>query len=569
METLFHLGTPPAEVGNQMVAAGISLVAIEDPSLTARSGKIMEALEAKNVDSRKLVVVAESRPADALNTSLMNSRDGVSPVFTASYNKPEGKAEELAKSWASEIKLSKVLGPNTVITTNYTAALNSAISVPRAAVPELHIVDVSSAEAGISVVTFVPFTGASKYQVFDLAGNKSYDGAAPRFTLPAQDSTFKLKALNSAGAVMAERDLRISQSSSDTGLESRVGVSTEASKSRLSWAETAGNPRPRTILRSEAKKNADGSSELLPPVVVARTCGTGFTDTAHVVGKEYVYETIQTGTVNNNICATLTPSREVRESAQVLTSVRTPALGSTANALSSPGPVSDTATPTSVEAELLSATRAGSSAPQALAAPLPWRFRYQTFIAGQYVRPASWDTQVFDGNNRGFGAWIDRYKSRVDTDFTFNSIGQISGVEFDKRIGTTHEYHCPTGSFNNCSFVKSAIASSNGIGTVGTTGVGNPNAFRAGRITHNVAIPIKPHGVLWGAAPTPSISYEVDYVWTRYGFNIVGWHDGAPSHEIWGGYIPGHYIPIMTHSQNCGFAQGLSGLCSININIKV
>jgi hypothetical protein len=61
----------------------------------------------------------------------------------------------------------------------------------------------------------------------------------------------------------------------------------------------------------------------------------------------------------------------------------------------------------------------------------------------------------------------------------------------------------------------------------------------------------------------------MDILYWPNGFTVSGVHDGAPAHEIWGGWVPGEYIPFMTHDRQCDFGQGLAGFCSVGFNIKV
>ncbi|MBL0706924.1 hypothetical protein, partial [Sinomonas cellulolyticus] len=88
-------------------------------------------------------------------------------------------------------------------------------------------------------------------------------------------------------------------------------------------------------------------------------------------------------------------------------------------------------------------------------------------------------------------------------------------------------------------------------------------------IHHEAALPFRPHGYGWGLVDAPGISYEVDYKYGAYGFTISGIHDGAPSHEIWGGYVPGEYYPFLKDNRRCDFGFGLAGLCMVWFNVKV
>jgi hypothetical protein len=172
---------------------------------------------------------------------------------------------------------------------------------------------------------------------------------------------------------------------------------------------------------------------------------------------------------------------------------------------------------------------------------------------------------VFDGSNRGFGAWLTPYKTRTDVTYYLNQNWRIINHAFSKSVGSTTEYHCTVNSFNDCTFVRQAQASDGRISTQATYMGNNHDTF----ISHEVVIPIRSHGYGWGLVDPPGISYAVHYTYGPGGFRLSGSHDGAPNHEIWGGYIPGEYVPFMLHSRRCEFGAALVGVCTVGFNIKV
>lgn len=310
-----------------------------------------------------------------------------------------------------------------------------------------------------------------------------------------------------------------------------------------------------------------GSISLINKTVIAITCGSAYTDAQRPVGKEVIYEVTQFGTTTGNICTSTGPSPSLRAAEENMTSARTPSMSTSSAMAVKSGEQKVTAIPTTSEQALMAAenqmvaSAASSPDTAAAAATLPWKFRYQTFIQADRVRPFPFNRQVFSGDNRNYAAaWSERYRTRVDLTYTFSSPRTISSVGSSVTIGETTEYMCSTDNLYNCgSEVRKRRQTTEGITVTGSNNVK--------LISHHSKLPF---GVLGAfGAPAPAIDYNLRIVYGAGGFTVVGNHDGAPAHELWGGWVPGEWIEYYSQGVVCGFALGLSGFCNQSIVVKV
>jgi len=491
------------------------------------------------------------------------------PQFPASQTTLSGPIREQAVSWGPELKSATIIGPATGVTDTYKSQLQTAVATLRAVAPSFHVLGTGTNADGSGWIDLSAQPGAVRYTLTDLAGTQVYNGASPRLPIPSDGTTFKAVAFNSTGGKLSERDVRVAINPGEAGNKTKVAATSDASTTHLNWSEGATTLRSRQITRHEMVRNAQGQLTITGSVRLGTTCGSSFTDAARPATKEIIYEVSQHGTNATNICSATTPQTKVREPKVDLTALRVPAAPAAASTfrLESTSP-SEAPTPTTTELSLMQhqAKATEQTFGTQSSTSLPWTFRYQTFIPEPLIRPLPWDNQVFDGNNRSFGAWREPFKTRADVTFYFDERRQISTMYFGKATGVTTEYSCPGGTFNNCSTVRQAQAGTEGIKWFDKR---YPGTARVARVEHDVAIPIQPHGVLWGLVPVPGISYTMDILYWPNGFSVTGVHEGAPAHEIWGGWVPGEYIPIMTHDRQCDFGVGLAGFCSVGFNIKV
>lgn len=559
--------TAVAQTVAAVEALGIPVLSISGDTAVARNETVVRSLQGRNFNSMSLFVGSTTASFEALAASFEASQESSIPQFAANPGSLSGYVKEQASSWGPEMKSATLIGPTTGLTDTYKSQLQASVASPRSVVPAFHVTGTSTNADGTGTIKLSAQPNAVRYTLTDLMGTKLYDGATPTYPVPADGTTFKAVAFNITGTKIAERDVRVAVNPDDVSHKTKLAATSDATTTNLNWSEGSVALRPRQITRHEMVRDAQGQLAVTGTVRIGSTCATSFTDASRPAGKEVIYEVSQYGTADKNICSSATSQTSVREAQIDLTALRVPASGSTAAAITQAAPVVDAPTPTTAERSLMDLhSRSAAQGVATESTSLPWTFRYQTFIPERLIRPVPWDSQVFDGNNRGFGAWIEPFKTRADVTFYFDSSRQISTMWFGKAVGVTTEYSCPGTTFNNCSYVKQAQASTDGIKWFDTRAVWSR---RVARLESDVALPIRPHGVLWGLSPAPGISHTMDILYWPNGFSVSGVHDGAPAHELWGGWVPGEYIPIMTHDRQCDFGMGLAGFCSVSFNIKV
>ncbi len=571
---------------SRVEALGYPTMAVEGASPVERNLKVVNLLRGKNVDTRKFRISVPEEAAAAAPAAYEAALSGTLVRFTDSGASFSGHLADEANAWGIEALDGKIFGASTAIPNTFLASLENAITRQRAPKTSFQVVGSSTGTDAQHTLEMSPYPGAARYRLFDLSGALSTESTTPIFKLPSGQTTFSAKAYNPIGALLAQRDVRVvvADEEKPTATVSAV-ITSDTEVSIVNWKQQAADARPRTVVRSELVRDSDGRLAMKGRAQIGTTCSTEYIDRGRPVGTEVIYEISQDGTPERNICSTSTPDHSQREESITLSSARVPATNMLSLAQPSLSTTFGTArtnqnvlrppnapTPTIAEQALISSRRPPATAgtPQqiraaASPAPLPWTFRYQTFIPDLYIRPANWDTQVFDGNNRGFGAWLSPYKTRTDVTYYFDQNWRVQSYSFRKFVGITTEYHCSKNTFADCRFVKQAQASDSGISMTASALRG----IHVGFINHEVALPIKPHSFIWGLISPPAITYGVHYKYGPGGFTLSGVHDGAPAHEIWGGYVPGEYIPFMLHDRRCGFGNGLLGLCSVGFTIKV
>ncbi|MEZ2373327.1 hypothetical protein [Arthrobacter sp. RCC_34] len=580
---IVFVGNAPAVSAalSKVEALGYPTISVEGTGPVERNQNVVDILRGKNIDTRKFRISVPQAATAAIPAIYEGAVSGTIIRFASSGSALSGPIGVEASSWGSEGKDGRVIATSSAIGDSFMSQLESALTKARPSKPGFQVLGSSTGADGVRSVEMSPYVGASLYRIFDLSGAKVGESTTPSFKLPATETTFSAKAYGSTGTLLATRDLRIVIEDQDQAKPTIAAViSSDAQISVVNWKKQVTDTRPRTIVRSEVVRTPEGTLTFQGATRIGMTCNSEYVDNSRPAGKEVIYEVLQDGTESTNICATANPDRGNRETEIKLTSARVPASATQlsltkpfAASLGQASPESNSPTPTIAEQALIDSRQqssAGAGATPmarnvAAASPLPWTFRYQTFIRDRYIRPADWDTQVFDGNDRMFGAWREPYKTRADVTYYFDQNWRIVNRTYNKSVGVTKEYHCSQGSFNDCRFVKQAQASADGI----RMREYNLWGAQITNIDHDVALPIKPHGFGWGLIEAPGISYAANYRYGVGGFHLSGWHDGAPDHEIWGGYVPGEYIPFMLDARNCDFGRGLAGFCNVRFDIKV
>lgn len=151
--------------------------------------------------------------------------------------------------------------------------------------------------------------------------------------------------------------------------------------------------------------------------------------------------------------------------------------------------------------------------------------RYATFIAEPIVNHAHMLSKhrYFRGDNRDFHPEGQTYRTRVDVIYNLADLKQP--IICSRDVG-------PTVSFNRFGHVqKRRFAQGNGISV--QKYVGDEKGFR---LEHAVQNPI---------VFAPYINYEVDATIHENGhYDISGWHDEAPHHEVYVSFDGGKWEPV-------------------------
>ncbi|MEN2737895.1 hypothetical protein ABCS02_08900 [Microbacterium sp. X-17] len=146
-----------------------------------------------------------------------------------------------------------------------------------------------------------------------------------------------------------------------------------------------------------------------------------------------------------------------------------------------------------------------------------------TFGCGQ----AGTNNRTFGGDSRGYAlpgsnAPWDNISSRTSVALNINWNNPYPyDIQWVKQIGTTHLYEGDT-------LIDQRTASDAGIQISDVQVAGS---YAQARVNHDVGNPFCSAG---------SIKYNVVFRWYRNGtFEVVGWRQPVPSHEVWGGWDNG------------------------------
>lgn len=585
-KNIYQVGALPAADDEILTKAFVD-AKIEQASTLAvtpeeRNHDIGSILEVKNVDSSKVYIGSTSYPGDAITAAAYAARDGAFLRLAPNSATVPAKLGATVAAWGPEVEKVVLVGDTSRITAAFETNLRSLIKA-RAVKSEFGMNSFAKTPAGTMSIGLSTKSGATSYEVFDLGGALVASSALPTFELPALTSTVKVRAKNGS-QVIAERDVRISEGNDKAGTTDRVATSAYKGQVTLNWSEAAATAtRPRQIFRSEVTRAADGSLQQGASSLIGITCAKEFTDASPTTSLQNLYEVIPVGEPTNNACGTtLAPPTSRTGLALTSLSVPTQLPGATSSASTTLQAESTSAppraTPTLAEKAFMdrkeaTAAAAASSTITTEQAVLPWVFRYRMFLRETLVRPMPWHGQTMYGDRRSFSSWAGTHRTQVDTTFNFDSQWRATGATFAKNVGQSIEYNCPNiTNFNNCSETGRRTASSGGISTRYQPRVAGVSNWPYAAIDHSVADPFPVRAL---SVPgvydfyAPPIDYSMSYNYFQNGFTITGTHDCAPYHEIWGGYVPGEFIPIMLHPASCSLPVGAAGGWRVSFTIKV
>jgi len=178
--------------------------------------------------------------------------------------------------------------------------------------------------------------------------------------------------------------------------------------------------------------------------------------------------------------------------------------------------------------------------------------RYNTFIPMKKAANP-WSTvssiEWFGGDNRGFDAWSDKYRTRTEARVRWLCNGTI--LYTWKKIGWTTGYDAKG------NIIKMARAPSKGIKMYNQSITSNKVSFS---LDHEVGNPL---------VASPDISYSYDAtIYYSGSFSITGWHDRAPSHEIYFMTFPGDTWSTIHQSSHKGFGYLWPGTPKTNFSLN-
>jgi hypothetical protein len=154
---------------------------------------------------------------------------------------------------------------------------------------------------------------------------------------------------------------------------------------------------------------------------------------------------------------------------------------------------------------------------------LNYTLRYQTFIPAQYVKAPLdfFQNRYLRGNGRGYDPDAN-YNSKTNSD-NWVCFCTTPDVTFYKNVGPTDIYKLVNGEYV---YDGTEQASTNGITMTNLSKTSSKISFK---VYHDVGIPIKINGV---SPPNINVEFAADF-WSDGSYDISGYHDGAPSHEMY------------------------------------
>lgn len=530
VEVVGGTGVVGDAVLSQLVEEGITPIRLAGSERYSTSAAVVARATTFNADSRDVWLAAGSNFPDALAAAPGVAREGaVLQLVDGGDGGLEGPARDLVAAWGPETTAVRIVGGTAVLPGALADDVGPLVG-PRPAPGAFHVGSVALGDD--ASVTLAAVDGAASYEAYDIDGEQRYQGAEPVFPIPPENPAYRVRALDGAGAVLAERDVRATSPDGPALTGTRLAASAAGDVAQLVWTDVGAGAAPRRVTRYEVLPDEPGDAGLIrlaPGEVVSHTCGGSAVDGSRDAAKEYVYELTDLGPRDGSFCSG-GGSPTVMEMPP-LTSLRVPPdpTGGPAAARADTG---TRAAPTTVDSALLAAAADGGTRTTGAAQEVPFRMRYQTFIRADLVPRLGTVGQFFNGNDRGFDPNSDSYKSRVTVDKSF---GPGADVTSSKDIGETILYVTRDGELVEA---ERATGTDEGI-DVFVNAQDESSAFYT--ILHEAPLPF----TVLGTEP-PAISYEVSFLLRFGGSNILGTHDLTPDHEIWGGPLPGEYIQLYT-----------------------
>ncbi len=508
------------------------------------SAALAEAVVAEGQSARRVAVGRTSEPSAIALAGFNVAGEGV--VLTGA---PTADLESLNNSaavdWVRQFsgEISSLTALGVAMPSNYAASIGL-FAEPRAHANGLRVADIG-AVGDTTRLSFAGIGNATSLTAYDIEGAEVATSSSSVLTVPGTEPVSLRVVAKNGTATTADIEVRYTSPVDD--VEAGTLVSSAGNSHHISWYSHS--EAPRLVTRYMLDPLSIDEPVLTDTGhIVGVTCGSSIADATNDQTKQYRYEVTTLAAGGGAGCEASGQSTP-HDTPTTVGTVEAPPMdsGSSASLMAQSADTYNegegVAARPSVFDALIRTTKDSESGLMRVAGPgddwLPFLIRYQGFIpkntvtvpvpTGNLLRPVM--KMGADGNDRVPHPRSNRYRFRVDTRFSF---GANHGVSTARSFGLSHRYHCrPWGS--SCKLAKTGLAPQSDIDIQGVETTRTSGKLR---ISMNSPIPVLPRFM------TPGISAELGYTLRAGSSSIRGFHDRMPSHEIWGGPVPGQFFPI-------------------------
>jgi hypothetical protein len=572
-------------------ASQFDMITTEDPL-----GTQMQAVDQIVATGRKAnriyATPSDSLASVAINALLARAKNGVSVLAgpTAAISTAGTPAATDLKLWGTEADSVTLTGVN--VTTADTTALSKYPTTARNAAPAWRVTDTSVTTTNFKV-TFTAYTGATKYVAYDLFGNTVGSSTTPSITITGNPVSVAIAAQNSSAKELKRMEFDLNRYLDASDRESAVVTST-VDGSKVGVLQILGTlSAPRTITRTMT----DPFDPSVAPVTttIATTCSKTFTDSGLDTTKQYSYDVVTEGGVDNQACkstASATPDQSTSLQTQgagvIVPSTTYPATAAaratTSATARTAASASHAAMPTITDTQLMEAmskvspratlmaqTRAGGAtalkkqlATTAAAAGPNYEVRWFGFIqgGGKYVPLLTPDETrpflMFGGDNHGPGHPDGSHRIQADIQFYFQNSPQ--SIKLVPNVGDSHEYYCSRPDLSGCKLAATKNAGTAGISLTSSSISGSVGIAQ---LRIHSALPFIP------SPPEPAIDVDMRFRLQPGNSTMVGYHDAMPTHEVYSGLLPGDFARDYLAPEKglrCLFPQPSFLGCQVHLN---
>ncbi|MCS6588086.1 hypothetical protein [Curtobacterium flaccumfaciens] len=559
-------------------AQNFEQIASDTPLETQMAG-VDQVVGSGRKANRMYVAPSDSITSITSNAMLAAAQNGV-PLLggtSASIAAQGTPAATNLKLWASELDSLDIVGLN--MTTADSALLLKYASGTRTAASAWHVTDTTVTSTRFTV-SFSAYSGASRYVAYDLLGNVAGYSSTPSITVKGNPVELAIVAQDSSSKELRRFEFSLNRyldadDQQTAAIASRLDGSTQTTLVVLGSLKA-----PRTITRTMI----DPFDATVKPVLqtIATTCRRTFTDTSLDPTKQYTYDFVTEGGLDNQACNSSAPAEpdlstalDLQVSGVTVPATTYPATSSAvaSKSLRAAAETSHAAMPTLTDSQLMPAQSTSSAkstlmaqkraggvdalAAQATAAGPNYRIRWVAFIQSSKVffpgltNNTAYPFIAFGGDGRGPGNPTGTARARADINFYFQNSPQ--SISMTPHTDDSHRYMCSPFS---CQLTGTQNAGNSGI------------TLTSQSISGSVGIAqLRIHSALPFIPLAPAIDVDMKFRLQPGNSTMVGYHDAMPTHEVYGGVIPGEYHRIYLQSEKglqCLFPS--TGRCQLQIN---